>query len=230
MDLGLRYFERGAYDAKRAAALSGVPLSTVYECARNGPVRPSVATSKLKLWSFGDLLLLRSVYWLRHAKVVDEHSVAASPMEQIRTALREAAAGDRKLWALAADGRPQLRLLVDASGRLYHVAEPISAVGGQGLVGSRDELDLLGPFVVDEASGPDLVRPRERLRIVPGKCGGEPHLVGTRLETRTLFALAMRGLDVEEIHRMYPDDDPVAMAEAVEFEGDLSPRLDVVAA
>ena len=47
----------GAYNAERAAALSGVPKSTVHYWARHGHLVPSVAT-RPRLWSFTDLLAL----------------------------------------------------------------------------------------------------------------------------------------------------------------------------
>jgi hypothetical protein len=59
---------RGAYPADRAAALSGVPLSTVHYWSRNGVLVPSVSAERVKLWSYADLLALRTIYWLRHEK------------------------------------------------------------------------------------------------------------------------------------------------------------------
>ena len=58
----------GCYDARRAAALSRVPISTVYYWARRGVVIPTVSPNKQKLWSYADLMALRIVYWLRHPK------------------------------------------------------------------------------------------------------------------------------------------------------------------
>ena len=43
---------------------------------------------------------------------------------------------------------------------------------------------------MEGGTGPDLLRPRPQLRIVPGKLGGSPHVEHTRLET---LALASRG-------------------------------------
>ena len=58
----------GCYEGPRAAALSGVPVSTVYLWARSGIVEPSVSPTRIKLWSYADLMALRIVYWLRHPK------------------------------------------------------------------------------------------------------------------------------------------------------------------
>ena len=48
----------GCYDATRAAALSGVPKSTVYDWARKEIVVPSISPEREKLWSYADLMAL----------------------------------------------------------------------------------------------------------------------------------------------------------------------------
>ena len=47
----------GCYEARRAAALSGVPVSTVYYWARQEIVVPTVSPTKQKLWA--EALVLR---------------------------------------------------------------------------------------------------------------------------------------------------------------------------
>src|SRR4051794_16328897 len=59
---------QGAYTADRAAALSGVPKSTIHWWARNDILIPKVSSTKVKLWSYGDLMSLRVIYWLRRKK------------------------------------------------------------------------------------------------------------------------------------------------------------------
>ena len=56
---------------------------------------------------------------------------------------------------------------------------------------------------------------------MPGKCAGEPHLAGSRLTTLTVSALAERGFGIEDIARLYPDEDVVSLAEAIELEHSL---------
>lgn len=79
----------GCYEGPRAAALSGVPASTVYLWARSGIVEPSVSPTRVKLWSYADLMALRVVYWLRHPKKGPDREVAVSPMACVREALAE---------------------------------------------------------------------------------------------------------------------------------------------
>lgn len=210
--------DRGAYEASRAAALSGVPERTVYRWAERELVVPSVSPVEVKLWSFGDLLTLRLVDWLRRPKRPEEDgaAIARSTLAEIRTAL---AAQGGELWRRTPDGREVPRLLVDRAGRIYPVGPPVATAHGQGVL--EDTLDLLAPF----GTGPDLRRPRAHLRIVPGKVAGEPHLVRSRLTTRAVAALADRGFGMDEIAGMYPHEDPVALREAVELERDLARRV-----
>jgi DNA-binding transcriptional MerR regulator len=69
---------RGAYTADRAAALAGVPLSTVHYWARNEILIPSVSPTKVKMWSYTDLMGLRTIYWLRQRKVHNRRVAGAS--------------------------------------------------------------------------------------------------------------------------------------------------------
>ncbi|MGZ6662665.1 MAG: MerR family transcriptional regulator [Solirubrobacteraceae bacterium] len=79
---------RGAYTAERAAALSGVPRSTLDYWARNDILVPSISPAKVKLWSYTDLMGLRTIYWLRQRKVTTEGwQVPATAMPAVRKAL-----------------------------------------------------------------------------------------------------------------------------------------------
>jgi hypothetical protein len=49
---------------------------------------PSVSPVREKLWSYSDLMALRVVSWLRHAKPAEDRSdLPASPMPKVRKAL-----------------------------------------------------------------------------------------------------------------------------------------------
>jgi len=223
--------DRGCYPAKRAAALSGVPLSTVYYWARHGPVRPSVSATTERLWSYGDLIRLRTVYWLRQQrKQIGDREIAATSLRVVRDLLETAQRYGHRIWTPAEGGRVHIVLLLDESGTPYLDAEGLVDAAGHSPLLDREQLDLLGPFETDSARGPDLVMPRPRLRIVPGKCAGEPHLSGSRLRTRSLMALTARGFTAARLRDFYPHEDPVAIEEAVEFEQSLTPALELAAA
>lgn len=220
----ITHLHRGAYDAMRAAALSGLPLRTLYDWSRRVPLEPSVSKVRPRLWSYEDLITLRVVYWLRKPKQVDSAVVSGTVMPKVRQLLLEVAEAGEDLWSFEAE-RIRIHLLLDRQGGVYLKRRQVEQLGGRPMLFGSDQLDLLGPFQIDGARGPDLIAPRERLRIIPGKCAGEPHLLGSRLETRAVAALSFRGLRESQISAMYPDEDPIAISEAIEFEESLDPPL-----
>ena len=161
----------GCYEGSRAAALSGVPVSTVYLWARTGVVKPSVSPTKIKLWSYADLMALRIVYWLRHPKEGQSSYIAASPMQRVRDGLAELERHGLDIWD-DSGSHPGSPLRVDSSGNIFVVDENVARVGGQQPL--PGVLDLLGPFESYGRWGPDLVRPRPNTRTSIGGAGWVP--------------------------------------------------------
>ena len=215
----------GAYTADRAAALSGVPKSTLHWWAREGVLVPSVSATKQRLWSFADLMALRTIYWLRRRKLHDSGvDIPATSMPAVRAALANLAELELPLWK---DGRPSV--LVDAAGNI-HLTTPHGLVTPEGQV-ELDLLDLIAPFeTLEGARGPDLYQPRPELRIVPGKLSGSPHIAETRVETRALAALAEDGYSLEDIAKLYPYLALAQIQQALELEQQLAQNLSVPAA
>ena len=209
----------GCYEGPRAAALSGVPVSTVYLWARTGIVEPSVSPTRIKLWSYADLMALRIVYWLRHPKKGRGSDIAASPMPEVRKALAELERRGLDIWDDSAQ-HPDSPLRVDSSANIFVVGDDVSRIDGQQTL--ADTLDLLGPFEGDGRRGPDLVRPRPNLRIIPGRVSGEPHLARSRITTQVAAALHRNIADVEKIAALYPGFDASIFEEAIEFEFSLA--------
>lgn len=200
----------GHYEASRAAALAGVPKSTLYHWAREELIVPSIFAMREKLWSYGDLLTLRLVRWLR----TDKPEAARTTMREVRKTLDQL--GDA-LWTVDEAGRAVPTIKVTSAGRVISVDGPAETLSGQ-RVFDGDEFDLFGPF----RTGPDLRVPRPRLRIVPGKVAGEPHLAHSRLITRDVAGLAARGFTLHEIGELYPTEDPDALREAIDLEDELA--------
>lgn len=200
----------GAYEASRAAALSGVPERTVYHWASTGLVVPSVSADRDKLWSYGDLLTLRLVRWLR----TDKPEVARTKMVEVRELLDQV--GD-DLWSVDDDDREVPCIRVTPAGEIVLYGAPARTVFGQYVI-DPDALDLLAPF----EDGVDLRRPRPHLRIVPGKVSGEIHLDGSRLTSRSVAGLARRGMSLETIAELYPDESIDGLREAIEVEDALA--------
>lgn len=215
--------EEGCYEAVRAAALSGVPISTVYYWARTGIVVPSISPVRERLWSYADLIALRIVSWLRHWKDSEQGAVPASPMGQVRETLAFLDRHGIDLWHPEA-GKTSA-LYVDRGGKIW-IKTPDGRItdhtANLTLPGSEDWLDLLSPFSESGVRrGPDLLRPRPSLRIVPAKVAGEPHILGSRVTSRSLDALSRRGFHVRAIADMYglPEE---SVGEAIDLEQQLS--------
>jgi hypothetical protein len=100
----------GTYPADRAASLSGVPKSTVHYWARTELLVPSVSPERIKLWSFTDLLALRTIYWLRQPKTKAGREVPPSKMHVVRRALRRLRQLDLEMFD---DGRPIVAITSD---------------------------------------------------------------------------------------------------------------------
>lgn len=218
--------QRGAYPADRAAALSGVPISTVHWWARNDVLVPSISAQQIKLWSYPDLMGLRIIYWLRQIKhAPDGAAIPRTAMPAVRRALAQLAELDLRLWSEETGPNVQ----VDRSGNVFVASEPDPEAANRQRAlktGGADLLDVLDPFLGGKGSrGPNLLRPRPMLRIVPGKLGGSPHVVHTRLESQALGALATNGLSVNKIYRLYPAVEPQAIDDALDLERQLEQNL-----
>ena len=108
-------------------------------------------------------------------------------------------------------------------------AMPLQMMDGQYL--PPDVVDVLGPFEgLEGAQGPDLLRPRPTLRIIPRKISGAPHIDGTRLPTQSISALADRGFTVEEVAKIYPFVSLEALKESIELERQLQRNANLRAA
>jgi uncharacterized protein (DUF433 family)/DNA-binding transcriptional MerR regulator len=218
---------RGAYTADRAAALSGVPKSTTHWWAREEILVPSVSRERVKLWSYSDLLGLRTIAWLRATKPSpDGIDVPATAMKAVRRALRELRELELELWT--EERSPNVG--VDRHGQI--VLDPGGSarrIDGQQLL-DAEMLEVLRPFELGETrGGPDLVEPRPRLRIVPGKLAGAPHVYQTRIETEALAALRWRGLTSPKIVTLYPVLERADVEEALDLERQLQPALALAA-
>jgi len=213
----------GAYPADRAAALSGVPRSTIHWWAREGILVPSVSATKRRLWSFADLMGLRTIYWLRRGKTTESGvDIPATSMGAVRAALASLADLDIPLWH---GDRPTV--LVNGNGHVY-LETPGGMQTVQGQIASGELLDLIAPFSSNEGTrGPDLHHPRAQLRIVPGKLSGSPHIVGTRVETRAIAALINDGCNAAQVGELYPYLSADQIEEALDLERQLAQNLSV---
>lgn len=115
--------------------------------------------------------------------------------------------------------QPSGALFAQRSGAIVvRTGDEVMSLSGQGMI--TETLDLLGPFGQGDSIGPDLRRPRPLLRIVPGKCSGEPLVRDTRLTSLTLSALFDRGYDLDGGSRA-PEEPREALLQARDLERNL---------
>lgn len=203
---------RGVYDARRAASLAGVPMSTLHYWARHGIYRPSISPGpRTRLWSWADLLALRAIDWFRSRK--DDPDLPRVNVRAIRAAIDE-------LEHMGLSRHDILHAQASRRGDLYLNLDNDLAVrlrhGGQ--IGSSDLLAFVPPYL---HKGPDLLIPRPLLRIIPGKLHGEPHVRDTRISSAVIFTLYEQGYALGQIQRMYPDASLDALLEAIDLEESL---------
>ncbi len=210
----------GAYTADRAAALSGVPKSTLYYWARKGHLQPSVSFTP-RLWSYKDLLALRTIYWLRQPKKAFERDVPATSMGKVQRALRQI----RELRLDFFDSeQPIVAVTLHGDVVLDKEAWPLQLVDGQYL--ERELIDIIGPFEgLEGTRGPSLSQPRANVRIAPGRISGAPHIAGTRLPTQSIFTLRQRGFTVEHLAQLYPFASGEALSDSIDLEQQLEGNL-----
>jgi uncharacterized protein (DUF433 family) len=204
----------GAYTTERAAALSGVPKSTAYDWARKGLFLPSVSQKPL-LWSYTDLLALRTIYWLRQPKMAFDRDVPATSMPKVRSALQQL----KDLEPLEG-GHAAIAVTLAGEVVLNADAMPLQLLDGQYL--ARDLVNIVGPFEgLEGTRGPDLLWPRPTVQILPGKISGAPHISGTRVPTQSISALADRGFSVDQLVKIYPFVSRDALGESIDLEAQL---------
>lgn len=202
---------RGVYDTHRAAALSGVPASTLHYWARTGLYTPSISPGpRTRLWSWSDLLALRALDWFRKG---DEQRAKARVVE-LREALDQI-----ERSGYSRDNLSRILAVSAEDGHLFlQLPDQVIRANSSRQVTMGDVLYLVQPY----KNGPDLLQPRPLLRIIPGKLHGEPHIIGTRIPSLTIGALAQEGFSPEQIHAMYPDATEAALCEAIDFERSLA--------
>jgi uncharacterized protein (DUF433 family)/DNA-binding transcriptional MerR regulator len=197
-----------AYTTKMAAALSGATHSQLrhWRATRTGPLlAPEIASSPRALYSFRDLLALRTFVHLR------EHA----SLQKIRSAIGNLQAlGEVEhlgSYRLATDSRGNIQVITDEE------ALNLGKNPGQGqllaVIG-----DVIEPFPV---SGgvivPHLLQPRAHLAVDPGTLGGVPVIEGTRVPYDVVASLMRDDVPPEKIADYYPAVSADAARDALDF-------------
>ncbi|MEX2625315.1 MAG: DUF433 domain-containing protein [Ilumatobacteraceae bacterium] len=186
---------RGRYAADRAAQLSGIPRSTLYDWQRADVYVPDFAGGSPMAWSYRDLVFVRVLAWLRNDIKTPRPTAAA----RVRSLKHHISAG-KSVTVLNAD---RDTLAVDGD-----VTAPLEG-------SSRLFSDMLQSFDLTAAIedfgrhaklwGPNLVTPSAHTFISPWVLGGDPCVERTRIQSASIYSLRTeRGLTSEEIVNLYP--------------------------
>jgi uncharacterized protein (DUF433 family) len=200
----------GRYDSERASQLSGIPRRTVNYWFQHELLVPDDEADRR--WSYRDLVFLRVFAWLRTKKMPPDAAAL-----RVRTLKR----------ALLGDGAPITR--VRSQGKVLLLGnESVDRWSGE-MVFSEvapffshlDLVALTGSADMNPGryEGPDLLRPRSRITIRPWVLSGEPCIRGTRIPTAAMYAINHeRGLEPDQIVRLYPGTTRVDITQAIDLE------------
>lgn len=200
-----------SFPAGLTSVLTGVTPAQLAGWRRTGLLVPEVSATRPPLYSFRDLLALRTVARLR----------SETSLQKVRTAFSNMPEFDLKehlsRYQFATDGKT-IAVQTD-DGFLDMVANP-----GQFNLYSID--DILRPF--QNRRGDDVVdfeHPRRHLLVDPDRLGGWPTVEGTRVGFDTV-AQVMRGDDIpiDRISRYYPGVSPAAAFDALSLAKDVAER------
>jgi uncharacterized protein (DUF433 family) len=200
---------RGRYSADRASQLSAIPVRTLHDWATSGALVPDWMTARPRGWSYRDVIYARLLAWLRSKHM--DRATAAQRVAFVRNRLSTSPVDP----AVRSDG--SIVLIGD---------DIVDHVSGQqvfdGVAELLDVFELTDPVEgvsTDDLWGPSLVHPSAHTFISPWVLGGEPCIVHSRMPSGSLHALHVdRGLDVDEIRRLYPFLSSDAIEDALELE------------
>lgn len=197
-----------AYTTTMAAALSGATTSQLRHWRRETDVGvvlvPEVARSPRALYSFRDVLALRTFVHLRNS----------SSLQKIRTALGTLRnLGER-------DHLSSYRLVTD--GRTIQLVSDEEAIDLVQKPGQRQVVivmgDVIEPFPVRAGVVvPHLFHPRKNIEVDPATQGGHPVITGTRVPYDAVAELLADGVPAERIADFYPAVSVEAAREAADF-------------
>lgn len=199
-----------AYTSTMAAALSGATSNQLRHWrrdARTGPLlQPEIAATPRVLYSFRDLLALRTFVHLRQNASLQKIRTAISNLRDLGELDHLAA------YRLVSDSRGNIQLVQGRDAAIDLVRHPGQA---QLLVVMGDVIE---PFPVRPGVVvPHLLRPRPHLSVDPDTQGGIPVITGTRVPYDAVAALMRDNVPAEKIGDYFPSVSPPAAQDALDF-------------
>jgi uncharacterized protein (DUF433 family)/DNA-binding transcriptional MerR regulator len=195
-----------AYEPRLASALSGATRRQLDYWRGQGLLVPEVSAVRPLLYSFRDLIALRTFVYLREER----------PLQTIRRALdklREVGETDHlSRYRLVAQGRRSIALVQgEGDGAVDLVEKP-----GQQLTVIKLG-DVLRSFPLGDVEIPDLTHPRQRISVNPSVRRGYPVVAGTRVAFDLVAGLVRDGVPPEAVKEYYPGVTAAAARDAASF-------------
>ncbi|GID29043.1 DUF433 domain-containing protein [Paractinoplanes brasiliensis] len=195
-----------AYEPRIASALSGATRSQLDYWRREELLVPEVSATRPLLYSFRDLIALRTFVYLRESR----------PLQTIRKAmnsLRDIGETEHlSKYRFVTQGRRGIAL-VQSSGE--GAVELVERPGHQLTVLALG--DVLRSFPLDSIEVPNLAHPRPKLSVNPAVRRGYPVVAGTRVGYDLVAGLVRDGVSPAEIKEYYPGVSAEAARDAVSF-------------
>ncbi|WP_016690848.1 DUF433 domain-containing protein [Rhodococcus rhodochrous] len=194
-----------SFPVELTAALTGASVNQLRRWSRDGLIVPEIHEKRPMLYSFRDLVALRSVCFLRSEvslqkikrafQNLPDHELMEHPAE----------------YRFATDGRT---VVVWTEDRFMDLVDN----PGQFDLVSID--DVYRSFTNrQQRRVVDFKRPRTNLEVNPQRMGGWPTVAGTRVPFDTIANLVADGdISAEEVSEYYPHVHPTAVADAVSFQ------------
>ena len=199
-----------AYDPRLASALSGATLAQLAYW-RRGDRRllvPEVSQQPRVLYSFRDLVALRTFVFLREERSLQKIRRALDTLEVIGETRHLSE------YKLLAQGKNSIVLLHDLNdGAVDLVERPGQQVA---VIALSDVLQAF-PVAASEIEVPALEKPRKRISVNPAVRSGYPVIEGTRIAYDLVAGLVRDGVPPDELKDYYPGVSAAAARDAVSF-------------
>jgi uncharacterized protein (DUF433 family) len=201
-----------AFPVPITSVLTGATVAQLAYWRRDTPSAPALLIPEGKrsgryLYSWADVVALRSIVYLRSEKSLPRIRQAVARLRRLE------AAQWTHLASYTLISTPDTIIVRTPDGQLLDVGTHPGTVLDEVLME-----DVLEPF--ETRTGrmvPALKRPRPNITVDPGVLGGYPVLAGTRLPFDSVAALVQDDLDAVEIAAVYPSARPEAIADAAAF-------------
>ncbi len=206
-----------AYPITLTAALSGATVDQLAYWRRHTAsdpplLEPDAKRSGRYLYSWADVVALRSIVYLRQVKSLPRIRRAVQTLRS----LEPGEWGHLANYKLAATGTSIV--VVTPNGDVLDVDEHRGTVMDATLLG-----DVLGKFEREDGrTVPAMARPKDNLSIDPGVLGGYPVVAGTRVPFDVVAGLADEGYSDAEIIELYPHVRAASIEDARSFAQDVA--------